>query len=78
MSWEPIDSDHRMYGVFADEYSLRPWAIFPSSEDAERWIRYLTKELPEDERTNMDLGVLEVRKLEGFAWNSYDEPEGEP
>ena len=79
MSWVPLDlAPRKIWGVFDSlGYSAEPFVLTFSYEDAERWVRYHTEEAPEDDRMNIELAIARVRlrRWDGEAWNSYDEPD---
>lgn len=72
--WDVLDAAGNRFAIVDQEgYSSDPLAIFRSREDAERYLRWQTEELPEDDRLPRHMYiVLEVRRIEGVVWNSYD------
>lgn len=73
--WDPLDvDDDTLFGVFWNEdYSARPSAIFRERGEADEWIRARIEHADEDKRVHADhYTVMEVRRLVGITWNSYE------
>lgn len=73
--WEALDCGRELYAVIGSEDdSMRPLAIFATRDHAEDWADYICRRIDEDHRDNRALAIVEVRRLDGLAWNSVDPP----
>lgn len=73
-NWEVLDQAEAMFGVFDSMgHTPEPMALFQDQEDAERYVKWLTVDAPEDEQLVADQVVIcEVHRIAGIVWNHID------
>lgn len=82
--WERIDGAHqngtaaRFWGVFGSEsYSPFPSAVFATEQMAIDWIKW-QESRGDDQDGPCDPVVCPIEKLNGWTWNSHEEPPAVP